>query len=243
MTEKYSSGAAALEALNRKDDEGGKFASFKSGTGYRVRVMGTADLMVFRSYGIFNEINSFVAAEPSTYNAKGYPVSNLTVWDKASEHYSQLAFDAESEAKTKSLREEARKYRGKERFALGFINLETGEPIIIDVSKKQAAGIHATIVKNEAKLGKKAFELEKTGTGQSTAVLFSALDLEDLSAAELKNFEAQDGKEFDHGLFEGLLYEADEAEQIELLVKAGFNVSLIGLEAPAAKEETPADDF
>lgn len=243
MTENYSSGQSALDALNRKSD-GGKFASFKSGTDYRVRVLGTVDLMVFRSYGIFNEINSFVADKPSQYSAKGYPVADMTPWDKASEYYSKLAFDAEGDkAKQDELRAEARKYRGKERFAMGFINLENGEPIIIDLSKKQAAAVHATILKNESKLGKKAFEIEKTGSGQSTAVIFSPLDLDDLSQAELANFNKHDGAHFDHEVFKGVLYEADEAEQIELLVKAGFDISLIGLDAPAPTEETPADDF
>ena len=244
MTQKYSSGQAALEALNRKDDGGGKFASFKSGSSYRVRVLGTIDLMVFRSYGIFNEINSFVADNPSQYNAKGYPVADLTPWDKASEYYSKLAFEAEGDkAKQDELRQEARKYRGKERFAMGFIDLETGEPIIIDLSKKQAAAVHATILKNESKLNKKAFEIEKTGTGQATAVIFSPLDLDDLSGAELKNFEKYDGEQFNHEAFTGILYEADEAEQVELLVKAGFDVSLIGLDKPKEKTDTPADDF
>ena len=244
MAQIYSSGQAALEALNRKSDDGGKFASFKSGTSYRVRVLGTADLMVFRAYGIFNEINSFVAEKPSVYNAKGYPVSDLTAWDKASEYYSKLAFDAEgNKARQDELRQEARKFRGKERFAMGFLNLETGEPIIIDLSKKQAAAIHAAILKNESKLHKKAFEIEKTGTGQATAVLFSPLDLDDLTATELANFEKAEGATFNHALFESVLYEADEAEQIELLVKAGFDPALIGLAAAAKEEAAPSDDF
>lgn len=244
MAQIYTSGLAALEALNRKSDDGGKFASFKSGTAYRVRVLGTADLMVFRSYGIFNEINSFVADKPSVYNAKGYPVSDLTVWDKASEYYSKLAFEAEGDkARQDELRQEARKYRGKERFAMGFVNLETGEPIILDLSKKQTAAVHAAILKNESKLHKKAFEIEKTGTGQATAVLFSPLDLDDLTAAELANFEKHEGAEFNHTLFENILYEADEAEQVELLVKAGFDPKLIGLEAAAATQDAPTDEF
>lgn len=242
----YQTGADALNALTASNEGGGsglEFTQLKSGGNFKVRVMGVADLITFRSYGIYKQISSFVAKVPSVYSAKGFPESNLTPWDKASEHYSKLAFDAEGDAdKQKELRAEASKYRGKQRFALGFIDLDTGTPIIIDLSKKQAQAVHTVIKKNEKKLGTKAFELEKTGSDTSTQVIMSPLDLDDLTDKQQAKFSEWDDKSFDMSLFEGLLYEADEAEQIRLLTQAGFDISLIGLgDAPSTQNETGED--
>jgi hypothetical protein len=242
----YQQGADALNALNATNDGGGnkrEFASLKSGTSYKVRVLGTADLIRFYSYGIFKKVNSFVAANPSIKNAKGFPTDNLTVWDKAWQYYQDLkrkAEDAGNNAKVDEYKEEASKYRVKERYALGFINLATGEPIIIDLSKKQAQGVHGVIKKYEKKLGKVAFELSKTGSGQSTVVsLTPFIDMdEDLTDKERENFAKLDGAAFDMKLFDGLLYEADEKEQIENLVAAGFDVSLIGLSVGGGDDTT-----
>lgn len=239
----YQTGAdalAALTATNEGGSSGMEFTSFKSGGNFKVRVMGAADLITFRSYGIYKQINSFVAKTPSIYSAKGFPESNLTPWDKASEYYSKLAFDAEGDAdKQKELRAEASKYRGKQRFALGFIDLDTGTPIIIDLSKKQAQAVHTVIKKNEKKLGTKAFELEKTGSDTSTQVIMSPLDLDDLTDKQQAKFAEWDEKAFDPQLFEGLLYEADETEQLRLLTQAGFNTALIGYgDATPTQNET-----
>jgi hypothetical protein len=233
----FQSGADALNALNATNEGGGnkvEFSSFNIGTSYKVRVLGTADLIRFYSYGIFKKVNSFVAKNPSVKNAKGFPVDNLTPWDLAWKYYQDLkrkAADAGNAEKEKEYGELAYKFKPKERYALGFIDLASGEPIIVDLSKKQAQAVHAVIKKNEKKLGKVAFELSKSGSGQSTTVMLSLLfDLdEDLSDKERENFAKYDGKEFDMALFDGLLYEADEKQMIENLVAAGFDISLIGL--------------
>lgn len=251
----FLSGADALNALN--DQQGGgasssaEFASFKSGTTYKVRVLGTADLIKFYSYGIFKKVNSFVAKNPSVKNARGFAESNFTPWDLASNYYSELkrqAEDAGNMAKADEYKAEAGKYRAKERFALGFIDLTTGEPIIVDLSRKQAQGVHAVIKKYENKLGKLAFELSKTGASTSTVVSLSpVIDMdEDLSDKERENFAKYDGKQFDMALFDGLLYEADEKQQIENLVAAGFDIALIGLSLGAStsqEEQDPTQQF
>ncbi|MDQ0270772.1 hypothetical protein [Cytobacillus purgationiresistens] len=234
----FVSGADALNALNATNDGGGnssaEFASFKSGTTYKVRALGTADLIKFYSYGIFKKVNSFVAKNPSVKNARGFAESNFTPWDLASKYYADLkkkAEDAGNQTKVDEYKAEAGKYRAKERFALGFIDLATGEPIIVDLSRKQAQGVAAVIKKYEKKLGKLAFELTKAGSSTSTVVSLSpVIDMdEDLTDAERANFEKVDGKEFDMTLFDGLLFEADEKQQIENLVAAGFDITLIGL--------------
>jgi len=233
----YQAGADALNALNASNEGGDKveFSPFKSGTTYVVKVLGTADLIQFYSYGIFKQINSFVAKNPSKKSRNGYPVDNLTPWDLAWKYHKDRSKDFNDEHG-----QEAAKYRAKQRFAMGFFDLTSGEPIIVDLSKKQAQGVHDVIKKYEKKLGKLAFELSKTGNGTSTSVtLTPVLDLdEDLTPEQRANFDKAPDK-FDMSLFDGLLYEADEDEQIELLIKAGFDVSLIGLEAP--KDDTKAD--
>lgn len=233
-------GQAALDALNQTDEGGGKdveFASFKSGTTYTVKVLGTADLFSFYSYGIYKKVNSFVAKNPSKKSAKGYPVDDLTPWDLAWKYHKDL-----SEDYTDAHGQEAGKYRVKQRFAFGFIDLDSGEPIIVDVSKKQGQAIYAAIKKYEKKLGKIAFELSKQGESTSTTVsLTPIIDMdEDLTDEQRKNFDEAPA-EFDHALFDGLLYEADEAEQIELLTQAGFDVSLIGLGGQQGESQAEGD--
>ncbi len=232
---KYQAGADALDALNQTDDVGNKteFSPFKSGTTYHVKVLGTADLISFYSYGIFKQVNSFVAKNPSKKSAKGYPVENYTPWDLAWKYHKDLSEDFNDHHG-----QEAGKYRAKQRFAMGFFDLDSGEPIIIDVSKNQAQAIHGAIKKYEKKIGKLAFELSKEGSSTSTTVsLTPVLDMEeDLTDKQRANFDKAPAK-FDMTLFDGLLYEADEEEQIKLLGQAGFDVSLIGLDKQSVDAE------
>lgn len=219
------SGLDALDALNRDDSaSNSEFTSFKSGTTFIVKVLGTADLTAFYSYGIFGKINSFVPSNPSKKSAKGYPIEDLTPWDLAWKYHKD-----KSEEFNDYHGQEAGKYKAKQRFAMGFFDLDSGEPIIVDVSKNQAQAIHGAIKKYEKRLGKLAFELSKTGSGTGTTVSLSpVLDFdEDLTDKQKENF-AKAPESFDTKLFEGILFEADEDEQIKLLVQAGFDVSLIG---------------
>jgi hypothetical protein len=244
----FQRGADALNSLNATNEgAGGKkveFAKFSSGTSYKVRIMGPADLIQFYSFGIFKKVNSFVAKNPAKRNPRGYAVENLGPWDLAFNYYSELrrkASDVGNAEKEKEYSELAYQFKAKERYALGFINLEDGAPIIVDLSKKQAQGVHAVIKKNEKKLGKVAFELEKSGSSTNTIVMLSPLSLdpddEEVTDKERANFAKHDGKEFDMSLFEGLLYEAEEKEQIENLVAAGFDISLIGLSIGAKADD------
>ena len=154
---KYQAGADALTALNQTDEGGGnsaEFAPFKSGTTYTVKVLGTSDLITFFSYGIFKQVNSFVAKNPSKKSAKGFPVENLTPWDKAWKYHA----DKSEEFGDKDS-QEAYKYRPRQRFALGFIDLDAGEPIIVDLSKNQAQAVHGNITKYAERLDQFAFEI------------------------------------------------------------------------------------
>lgn len=229
------SGMDALDALNQEDGGGSsnEFASFKTGTTYVVKVLGEADLIAFYSYGIYKQLNSFVAKKPSKKSKNGYPVEDLTPFDKAWRYHKDLSEDFSDEHG-----QEASKYRAKQRFAMGFFDLDSGEEIVIDVSKAQGQAIYATIKKYEKKLGKLAFELSKQGQGTSTTVsLTPIIDMdEDLTDKQRANFEKAPN-EFDKSKFEGILFEKDEKEMVEALHQVGFDVTKIGFEVPKAEDE------
>lgn len=241
------SGVDALNALNQSDNgEGAEFAKFSSGTTYVVKVIGPADLISFYSYGIYKKVNSFVAERPSKKSKNGYPVDNLTPWDKAWRYHKDLSEDFNDHHG-----QEAGKYRPKQRFAMAFFDLDSGKPIIVDLSKKQGQAVYATINENKDKLDKMTFKLAKKGEGTNTTVSLTpyinvanvqkmkdaGIDVdEDLTETQHKNF-AEAPEKMPADLFEGLLYELNEDEQIKLLDEAGFDVSLIGLEVPAEDDE------
>lgn len=233
-------GADALNALNDTNDGSGggmEFAPFKSGTTYIVKVLGTADLISFYSYGIYKRVNSFVAKNPSKKSKKGYPVENLTPWDKAWKYHA----DKSKEWGDKHS-QEAQKYRARQRFAMGFFDLDAGEPIIVDLSKNQAQAVHSVIQKYKDRLDQFAFELSKTGSGTNTSVSLTLIPLlDDLTEQQRKNFENAPA-EFDMKLFDGILYEMDEDEQIEKLHEAGFDVTLIGYNTPSPKQDEQSDE-
>src|SRR5690625_4299844 len=230
---KFQAGADALNALNQEEESSNnaEFSRFSSGTKYTVKVLGTADLISFYSYGIFNQINSFVAKNPSKKSARGNPVENYTPWDLAWKYHAD-----KSEEFGDKHSQEAYKYKPKQRFALGFIDLDTGEPIIVDLSRNQAQAVHGVIKRSEKRLDRMAFELEKSGQGTSTVVSLTPLFVEDLDEKQAKNFVNATDK-FDMYLFDGILYEMDEEEQIEKLNEVGFDVSLIGLDATEKSDE------
>lgn len=238
-----NAGLDAITALYAGGDDSSdnSFTPFKSGSTFRVRALGIRDLKPYYNYGIYKEVNSFVAENPSGLNQNGFPESNLTVWDKATEFYQKQANAEKDETKKTALKKSASRYRGTTKFIMGFIDLDTGLPIVIDVTKPQGQAIHKVLMKNEAKLGKKAFEIEKTGASTNTVCSASVLDLDDLSEKQLANFEKWDEREFDHKLFNGLNFVADEAKQIELLTKANFDVKLIGYETVVPTADTPTE--
>lgn len=215
-----------------------EFSPIKSGTTYTVRVLGADNLISFFSYGIFKQVNSFVSKNPSKKTAKGFPIEDLTPWDKAWKYHADKSEEFGDEHS-----QESYKYKPKQRFAMGFIDLETGEPIIVDLSKNQAQAVHSEIRKREGRLDQFAFELSKQGQGTGTTVSLSLIPmLDDLTDNQRKNFDNAPEK-FDMSLFDGLLYEMDEDEQIKKLDEAGFDVSKIGLELPAEEEESDGEDF
>jgi hypothetical protein len=253
-----------LEAIEESNGTGGggkannDFAKLPTGTTLKVKLTGLNALMRYFGYGVYKRVNTFIAEKPSDRNDKGFVTANHTPWDLASKHYYDQAFkliegiddkDAIKEikdgAKYKALSSEGYKYSGKQRYAVGFVDLEVGKEIVLDFTAKQFNEvIKPALVKYDTKRDKVAFEIAKEGASTNTKIMIMpVLDMDDdLTDKERANFDKFVGKEFDLKKFEGLLFEADEKTQIENLVAAGFDITLIGLSIGGADHVDIAED-
>ena len=223
-------GADALNALqedNSAETSSMEFTRLKSGNTIIVKVPGLSIISAF-VYNSFNKnINSFIAENPSKKSDKGYPVSDLTPFDKAWKHYKDQSDDWQD-----AMAAEAYEFLAKQKFTIGFFDLSTGEPIAVEFTKNQARAVVDSIKKYEKRLDQFAFELSKQGKGRDTTVSLSLIPvLEDLTEAQQKYF-TELPNEFDAKLFEGIHFVMSDEEQIETLTRVGFDISLIGLEAP-----------
>lgn len=243
------------DAFNAPTETGGgndaEWSKLNSGMSYKVRLFKNYQqaVMHFRNYGIWKVVNSFSAKNPSTKDARGFAESNLTPWDLASQYYAELLFkamDAKDAVAEKEYKQKAGLYREKERYAVAFGDIDTGLPVHFDISPKQWTGIKTVIQKYQANLDTLCFEIAKNGTGTSTVVSFMPImtQLDPLTDKQQANFDKIGEIDFDPNVFKGFLYEIDEAEQTQLLVQAGFDISLIGLERPTTggTEGTPVDN-
>jgi hypothetical protein len=266
----FKFGMEAIEETNATgggNQSSGEFAKLASGTTVKVKLTGLDNIMRYFGYGVFKKVNTFIAENPSDRNAKGFVEANHTTWDKASQYYYDQAFkltegiDDRDELDTikngaeyKKLFNEGYKYSGKPRYAVGLIDIEVGKEIVLDFTKKQFNEvIKPNLVKYDAKKDKVAFEISKQGEKTGTTVsIMPVLDMEeDLTDKEQANFAKFVGKEFNKSNFEGLLFEADEKTQVENLVAAGFDISLIGYSIGGVNNDSqeigdvvdPTDEF
>lgn len=213
-------GADAVKSATAEQQDASKaLVTLKSGMTLKVRVLSKDDSAEYFAASVFKVFNTT-------------PVAPGNLYQKAANILFEQAKKAKSDAEAEELKTQARQLKPKPRYLFGFINLENGEPIVVDLSKAQAQVVYQALDKYEKKIGKVAFELSKSGTGTSTVVSLSPiLDMdEDLTDTERENFAKADGKEFPEELFEKVLYMKTEAEQIEDLKAFGFDVSLLGLE-------------
>jgi hypothetical protein len=218
--------AAAQAATAEKQDYSKALVTLKSGMSLKVRVLSVEDSVEYYAASVFKVFNTT-------------PVAPGNLYQKAADILFEDARNAKTEAEAEELKAKARQLKPKPRYLFGFINLETGEPIVIDLSKAQAQVIYQALNKFEKKIGKIAFELAKSGTGTSTVVsLTPVLDMdEDLTDTERENFAKADGKEFPFELFENVLYMKTEAEQLDDLKAFGFDVSRLGVDGAEASGE------
>ena len=218
--------AAKSATAEQQQDASKALVTLKSGTTLKVRVLSKDDSAEYYAASVFKVFNTT-------------PVAPGNLYQKAANILFEQAKKAKSDAEAEELIAKARALKPKPRYLFGFINLENGEPIVVDLSKAQAQVVYHALDKYEKKIGKVAFELSKSGTGTSTVVSFSpVLDMdEDLTDTERENFAKAEGKKFPEELFEKVLYMKTEAEQIEDLKAFGFDVSLLGIENNDSAEE------
>ncbi|KJR67820.1 hypothetical protein [Bacillus velezensis] len=245
---KFEKGAAALGSLIGGNGGGSKKdkAEFTrlGEEPIKVRVKGPFDLMRYFAYGVHKQVNTFIAKNPPTYNKDGFASGDLTPWDKASDYYYKLAQKEQDGSKKDELSRLGYKFRAKPRYIMGFYDLESGKDIIVDFTKNQAMAVYSTIREyveldkqgnvvegGEHEIYDMAFKLSKKGSGtNTTGSLAPIINLsKGLAAEEQGNLEASAGQPFDTSMFDGVLYEMDEEEMIKSLVKADFDISILGL--------------
>lgn len=215
------------EAAESAFQEGSNFSntlvSFKSGTTYNVRVPSTEDFAEVYIHSVFKVFFS-VPCTKSMGEEDLYCQATSMLYDDA-----RAAKDAGNEKEAEKIRDKAYQLKAKPRYLIGFFNLEDGEPIIVDVSKKQAQTIITAIDKFSNRINTMAFELSKTGTGQNTTVSLMPI-LDDLTDVEQKNFDATAGKEFPQELFGKVLKVKDVNEQYNDLKAFGFDVNRLDVD-------------
>lgn len=238
----FITGEEALDALNQGDEAevSNEFTYLKSGNTYVVKVPGLNIISAF-VYGSYQKgINSFVAENESKKSAKGFPVDNLTPFDLAWKYYKDKSDDWQDEMSA-----EANHYRCQRKFTIGFYDLDGVDkddkpevkPIMVEFTRNQAKVIVDSIKKYEKRLDQFAFELSKQGSGTGTTVSLSLIPvIEDMTERQQKNFE-ESPSDFDAKNFEGLHYVMSDEEQVETLTRAGFDISLVGLESPKKEGE------
>ena len=240
LTKQIITGDDALKALDAGTEEQvrNEFTRLKSGGKFVVKVPGINVISAY-VYGNFENprIYSFVAEKESDKSDKGFPIDNLTPFDKAYKYYKDQSDDWQDEMSAK-----ANVYKADQKFTFGFYNLDTGDPISVEFTKPQAQVIRDAIVKNSKYLDKFAFELTKTGSGRNTVVGLTLIPmLDDLTDKQRENFDKLPNT-FDSKNFENLYYIMSEEEQIKKLIEVGFDIKLIGLEAPASDESNEISD-
>src|SRR5699024_9604314 len=117
-----------------------EFTYLKSGDEFIVKVPGINMISEY-VYGSFSKkIYSFIAENPSEKSAKGFPVKNSTPFDLAWKFYKDQSNDWQDE-----MSQEASHYRCQRKFTIGFYDLDSGEPIMIEFTRNQANAVVDTI--------------------------------------------------------------------------------------------------
>lgn len=204
-------GLNAIEKLSEtKETTKNALRYVKAGESIVVGIPSTEEVAQVFVHNVFGVFNSCLCTKEDLF-------------DKAVDYlYSKANAETDEEVK-KDLKDKAYQLKAKPRFLFGFYDLETGEPILIDASKKQGQSLFGIISEYREELGQYAFKLSKAeGGGMSLTPI-----LKGLTDTQKKNFEETKGKEIDAKLYENAIYRRDHAGQLEDLKKFGFDISLI----------------
>lgn len=230
-------GNEAMESAGENNDDAKDVLKpFSSGKSYNVRVPSSVAFAEYNSHSVYKAFYTTPCTSAGGEKDLYCKATDMLFTD------AKKAKDAGNDDKYEELKDQAVALMKRPRYLIGFFSLETGSPIIIDVTKNQADEIREVMKKRKTKLDEFAFNISKTGKGKSTKVM---LDLildpdEELTADENKHFAATKEKEFDESLFEKVLSVATEEQQIKDLEAFGFDVTRLGVES--SKEADEADD-
>lgn len=204
-------GLNAIEKLNEtKENSKNALRYLKAGDSIIVSVPSTEEVAQVFVHGVFGVFNSCQCTKEDLY-------------DKAVDYLYSKANEETNEEIKKDLKDKAYQLKAKPRFLFGFHDLETGEPLLIDASKKQGQSLFSIISEYKDELNQYAFKLSKADGG----VLSLTPVLKGLTKDQKENFEATKGKELDPSLYEKAIFKRDINGQKEDLKKFGFDLSLI----------------
>ena len=116
-------------------------------------------------------------------------------------------------------------FYAKERAMFAFADLNSGQVKVLEVSKGQAKKLIAQIEEyaDEIEAGEVAFNLTRTGSGQSTGYSLNMMTAKKMQAVQDK-FNAFDGVTVDVDFFEDRLVVKSATYMVNLLEDAGFDV-------------------
>lgn len=251
----FKKGWATVAKANKEAAPKGEITKFPSGETKLVKFKSLDDVFPYFAYGVYKKVNTFVPKNPATFNEDGFVESNHTSWDKAAQYYYDRAKD--DEANEKALKDLAYKFVAKPRFLIAVYDVETGEDIVVDLTKVQAGAVLDSLidyvdVDNDGNIVEggdhdfedMVFKLSKKGKSTKTTVTLSpVVNLKKgLSDAELANLETEAAKTpIPETIFDGLLFELDAEDMLRGLVAAEFDLANIGEVAPPPKEDVEGE--
>jgi hypothetical protein len=226
---------AVNEALKPEVDTSNLLVSLSNGKSYKVRALPNA-IAKYEAHSAFGVFYTTPCARKSTGQADLYDKAVDLLYKDAKALKEKGATDEE----VKAANSYAYGLQAKVRYMIGFINLTTGAPIVLDFTEKQGKQVVQKLTENKEDLAEFAFKVSKSGKSSSTVVNFDLLvrPQRDLSQDEQDNFAKTAGYEFDLSLFGEVFQLADEKQQLEDLHAYGFDVTRLGFDVPT-KQQPP----
>lgn len=204
-----------------------------------VKLLGDEDYVLYEAHTNFKpRINTTPCSKPA---------GKEDLYDKAvalmfEDIKAELEAGAISEDEAKEKRKYAAQLLPKGRYLFGFVDLSTGEPIIVEMTENQGNAVIETIEKYAKYIDKKAFELGKSGSGtKTTVVLNPVMELDELTKDQQANFEKFKGKDFDGEAFGKIFRFKSEEEQARDLINFGFDVTRLGIDPDALEKNDGAN--
>lgn len=191
-----------------------------------VKLLGAEDYVMYDAHSVYKTFYTTPCTKPEKEDLYDRAADLLFADVKAEVEAGKLT---EDQAKEK--RKHAAQLLPKSKYLMGFLNLENGEPIIVEITENQGNAVIDLIEKYAKHKDVMAFELFKTGSSTKTVVNLSpVLDQDDLTKDQKANFEKAVANKtvFDEEAFGKLFKFKDEKEQAKDLVKFGFDVTRLG---------------